>query len=181
MKIYDSSPYQNQNIVFQEDKKRWTIQDDLQCNQSYFSGTSWAFKLSTVLSFNLTASVVMDQQVSTILMWPWSVRMDILVMEKCLAFFQGLVQSNNKFSFNFSCGKDTFNFDNKELVHSSWKEKKSQSQLRREKMRREIRMMNQELTEKVPAKVISGTLKFKCTQCETSFRELNKGIKYSHW
>ena len=48
-------------------------------------------------------------------------------------------------------------------------------------MRREIRMMTQELTEKVPAKVISETLKFKCTQCETSFRELKKGIKYSHW
>ena len=58
-------------------------------------------------------------------------------MEKCLAFCQGLVQSNNKFSFNFSCGKDNFNFDNKELVNSSWKKKKSPSQLRRQKKRRE--------------------------------------------
>ena len=66
--------------------------------------------------------------------------MDVLVMEKCLDFCQGLVQSNHKFSFNFSCGKDTFNFDNKELAHSSWKKKKSPSQLRREKMRRETRM-----------------------------------------
>ena len=59
------------------------------------------------------------------------------LMEKCLAFCQGLVQSNNKFSFNFSCGKDNFNFDNKELANSSWKKKKSPSQLRRQKKRRE--------------------------------------------
>ena len=42
-------------------------------------------------------------------------------------------------------------------------------------MKRETRMMNQEVTEKVPAKVISETLKFKCTQCETSFKS-EKGL-----
>ena len=42
-------------------------------------------------------------------------------------------------------------------------------------MRKETRMMNQEVTEKVPAKVISETLKFKCTHCETSFKS-EKGL-----
>ena len=42
-------------------------------------------------------------------------------------------------------------------------------------MRRETRMMNQEVTEKLPDKVISDTLKFKCTQCETSFKS-EKGL-----
>ena len=36
-------------------------------------------------------------------------------------------------------------------------------------------MMNQEVTEKVPAKVISETIKFKCTQWETSFKS-EKGL-----
>ena len=98
--------------------------------------------------------------------------MDIPVLEKCLAFCQGLVQSNQKFSFNFSCGKDNFNFDNKELVNSSWKKMKSPSQFRREKKRRETRLMNTKDTEKVPAKVSSDTLNFKCTQCEANLKSV---------
>ena len=97
------------------------------------------------------------------------------VMEKCLAFCQGLVQSNHKFSFNFSCGKDNFHFDNKELVNSSWKKKKSPTQLRRENKRREARKVTQEDTEKVPVQVISDNLNFKCTQCDSNFKS-EKGL-----
>ena len=98
------------------------------------------------------------------------------LMEKCLAFCQGLVQSNNKFSFNFSCGKDNFNFDNKELANCSWKKKKkSPSQLRREKKRREASKVTQEDTEKVPVQVTSDNLHFKCTQCDSNFKS-EKGL-----
>ena len=47
--------------------------------------------------------------------------------------------SNQKFTFSLTIGKDSFSFDNKELVSSSWqkKKKKSPSQLRREAKRRE--------------------------------------------
>ena len=66
--------------------------------------------------------------------------MDVSVLEKCLAFCQGLVVSNTKFSLNLSLGNYIFNFHNKELDESSWKKnKKSPSQLWREKRRKDER------------------------------------------
>ena len=40
-------------------------------------------------------------------------------VDKCLAFCQALVSSNQKFTFTLSIGKETFKVDNKELVASS--------------------------------------------------------------
>ena len=57
----------------------------------------------------------MDQQVMHFLMSSWSLKMDVLVLEKCLAFCYVLVEINAEFSFNTSMGKDAFNFHNKEL------------------------------------------------------------------
>ena len=88
-------------------------------------------------------------------------------MEKCLAFCQDLVISNHKFSFNFN--------ENKEQVNSSWKKKKSPSQVRREAKRRETRKTTQEATEKVSAKSLSDNLDYKCPQCEISFKT-EKGL-----
>ena len=75
--------------------------------------------------------------------------MDVSVLEKCLAFCQGLVESNTKFSLNLSLGKDVFNFNNKELNESSWKKKKkSPSQLRREKRRKDERERQKKILKK---------------------------------
>ena len=40
----------------------------------------------------------------------WSMKMDVVVVEKCLAFCQGLVESKIKFTFNLSFGKDALIF-----------------------------------------------------------------------
>ena len=58
-------------------------------------------------------------------------------MDKCLAFCQALITSDQKFTLNLSIGNDKLFFSNKEL-ESSWKKKKkkSPSQLRREKNRK---------------------------------------------
>jgi hypothetical protein len=66
---------------------------------------------------------------------------EVNVVDKCLAFCQVLAMSNHKFTFNLNISTDNFNFDNKELVTSSWekKKKKSPSQLKREASRREER------------------------------------------
>ena len=70
-------------------------------------------------------------------------------VDKCLAFCQALVSSNQKFTFTLSIEKETFKFDNKELVASSCvtKKKKSPSQIRRENRRREAR--KSKITEEV--------------------------------
>merc|ERR1712114_83897 len=65
--------------------------------------------------------------------------MDKDVIEKCLAFCQALSSSNQLFSFNLKIGSDSFNFDMKELAKSSCVKKKSPSQLRREKRKRDER------------------------------------------
>ena len=76
--------------------------------------------------------------------------MDVVVVQKCLAFCQGLVESNTKFTFNLSLAQDAFIFDNKELANSSCeKKKKSPSQLRREKRRQEERINKKEDSVKV--------------------------------
>ena len=87
-------------------------------------------------------------------------------MDKCVAFCQTLVMSDQKFTFSLSLGKDNFNFSNKELVESSWKmNKKSPSQkrsggkrkLERSKMKvaERVTESNIEVNEKV-CKEVSG-------------------------
>ena len=57
-------------------------------------------------------------------------------MEKCLAFCQSLIKSDQKFALNLSIGNDRFFFSNKELKSSWKKKKKSPSQLPREENRK---------------------------------------------
>ena len=59
-------------------------------------------------------------------------------MDKCLAFCQSLIQSDQKFTLSLTIGKDKLFFSNKEL-ESSWKKKKSPSQVRREERRKRER------------------------------------------
>ena len=95
----------------------------------------------------------------------------LFVLEKCLAFFQGLVETNTKFSFNLSLGKDVFDFNNKELDNSSWKKKKkSPSQIRREKRRKDDREKTKEDTEEVSEKSDSNKPSFKCDHCDANFK-----------
>ena len=68
-------------------------------------------------------------------------------MDKCLAFCQALITSDQKFTLNLSIGNDKLFFSNKELESSWKKKKKSPSQLRREKNRKMKRQ--KEATEKV--------------------------------
>ena len=68
-------------------------------------------------------------------------------MDKCLAFCQALITSDQKFTLNLSIGNDKLFFSNKELESSWKKKKKSPSQLRREKNRKMKRQ--KEATDKV--------------------------------
>ena len=65
------------------------------------------------------------------------------VIDKCLAFCQELVNNNAHFSFNLSISKDNnFNFKNNESEKTHGiKKKKSPSQIRREKRRRDERLV----------------------------------------
>ena len=125
-------------------------------------------------------------------------------IDKCLAFCQALVSSNQKFTFTLSIGKETFNFDNKELVASSCvhkKKKKSPSQIRREEKRREARKLKiaekvaevsssatlQQAAEKTAVNAVpqqeSTTSEFKCEQCDyksTSERGLKQHTRIKH-
>ena len=75
-------------------------------------------------------------------------------MDKCLAFCQALVKSDQKFTLNLSIGKDKLFFSNKELASSWKKKKKSPSQLRREENRK-INRQNK-TTEKVAGDDTNG-------------------------
>ena len=91
-------------------------------------------------------------------------------MEKCLDFFQGLVTSKQQFSFKLSLAKDTFNFNNKELVNSSCvKKKKLPCQTRREERRKIER--DQTVTKDATVKVteVPDSTNFKCEQCDMHF------------
>ena len=124
-------------------------------------------------------------------------------MDKCLAFCQALATSNQKFTFSLTIGKDSFSFDNKELVSSSWqKKKKSPSQLRREAKRREERASKaavkttgvshttEEVVENISEPVVkdkprgeASNLKFKCDQCHylsVSAKGLSQHIRVKH-
>ena len=124
-------------------------------------------------------------------------------MDKCLAFCQALATSNQKFTFSLTIGKDSFSFDNKELVSSSWqKKKKSPSQLRREAKRREehaskaaveatgVGNTTEEVVEIISEPVVkdkprgeASNLKFKCDQCHylsVSAKGLSQHIRVKH-
>ena len=123
-------------------------------------------------------------------------------MDKCLAFCQALATSNQKFTFSLTIGKDSFSFDNKELVSSSWqKKKKSPSQLRREAKRKEERaskaaveatgvsLTTEEVVENISEPVVkdpggkASKLKFKCDQCHylsVSAKGLSQHIRVKH-
>ena len=63
-----------------------------------------------------------------------------MVLDKCLAFCQALVQSNNQFTFKLAIGNVNFNFEHKKPEKSFWKKKKkSPSQIKREERRRQER------------------------------------------
>ena len=70
-------------------------------------------------------------------MWLLPEKMESAV-DKCLAFCQALIKSDQKFTLNLSIGNDKLFFSNKEL-ESSWKKKKSPSQVRREENRKRSR------------------------------------------
>ena len=101
--------------------------------------------------------------------------MDVVVVQKCLAFCQGLVESNTKFTFNLSLAQDAFIFDNKELAKSSCEKKKSPSQLRREKKRKEERINKKEHSVKISEVLNPESPSFKCDHCEATFKS-EKGL-----
>ena len=85
-------------------------------------------------------------------------------MDKCLAFCQSLIQSDQKFTLSLAIGKDKLFFSNKEL-ESSWKKKKSPSQVRREERRKRERQSKP--TEEVPGDAaVEATVKK--TVCSTA-------------
>ena len=100
--------------------------------------------------------------------------MNLEVVEKCLAFCQGLDESNPKFTINVSLGKDVFKLDNKKLAKSSWIKKKPPSQIRREKKRREARDSPKEDTVKVSDKPILTN--YKRSHCGVDFKS-ERGLK----
>ena len=100
------------------------------------------------------------------------------VVEKCLAFCQALSNNNQPFSLSLKIGSDTFNFHSKDLVKSSCvKKKKSPSQLRREKKRRDERKQAVTNAEEPALEVSEKSVAvLKCDLCENSFsskEELN--------
>ena len=109
-------------------------------NNNNNNNKSWDTGLVTALKLAQSEISFQDDSTNNFCDVPWSTKMDADVVNKCLAFCQGLVSLGQHFSFNLSLGKNHFNFDNKELVKSSWmKKKKSPSQLRREEKRKAAR------------------------------------------
>ena len=124
-------------------------------------------------------------------------------VDKCLAFCQALVSSNQKFTFTLSIGKETLKFNNQELAASSCvksKKKKSPCQIRREDRRREARKLKiaeqvvevppsatpQQAAEKTAVTAVpkqeSNTVAFKCELCDyksTSESGLKSHTEYS--
>ena len=88
------------------------------------------------------------------------------MVQKCLAVCQGLVESNIRFTFNISLAQDVFIFYDKELAKSSCEKKKSPSQLRRGKKRKEERKNKKKDTVKVSETLDDKSPTFKCDHCE---------------
>ena len=107
----------------------------------------------------------------------WSLKIDVLVLEKCLAFCYVLVETNAEFSFNIPMGKDAFNFNNKELDKSFWnKNKKCLGQLRRKRRRKDDRKNQIKRLKKFLKSLTLENLSFTCDHCDASFK-YNEGLK----
>ena len=91
-----------------------------------------------------------------------------MVLDKCLAFCQALVQSNNQFTFKLAIGNVNFNFEHKQPEKSFWrKKKKSPTQIKREERRRQERAKLNEPKE--AAKASEENFKpvaINCSQCD---------------
>ena len=110
---------------------------------------------------------------------------DSVILDKCFAFCQALVKSNNQFTFKLSIGNVNFNFEHKKPEKSFWKKKKkSPSQVRREERRRQERAKVNDPKEAEIASVEN----FKpaaiiCSQCDftsSSEKELRTHVKSEH-
>ena len=88
-------------------------------------------------------------------------------MDKCMAFCQALAMSNKKFNFSLSIGKDTFNFENKELEPSSCPPKKKFSS----QICKECRQKEEHKSMKTP-----GT-----TEKEVEVSKINPKNFKKHW
>ena len=91
-----------------------------------------------------------------------------MVLDKCLAFCQALVQSNNHFTFKLTIGDVNFNFENKKPEKSFWtKKKKSPSQVRREERRRQEKAKVNDPKEAGKASEEHfKPVAFNCSQCD---------------
>ena len=111
-------------------------------------------------------------------------------VDKCLAFCQALIQSDQKFTLNLSIGKDKLFFSNKELTSSCKVKKKSPSQLRREEKRKRERQSKvaEEVTENgaetnATAEKADVSTAPACDQCEykaTTEKGLRQHARMKH-
>ena len=108
---------------------------------------------------------------------------DSVILDKCFAFCQALVQSNNHFTLKLSIGNVNFNFEHKKPEKSFWKKKKkSPSQVRREERRRQERAKVNDPKEAEIASVEKPAAII-CSQCDftsSSEEDLRTHIKSEH-
>ena len=110
---------------------------------------------------------------------------DTVVLDKCLAFCQALVQSNNHFTFKLAIGNVDFNFEHKKPEKSFLKKKKkSPSQVRREERRRQERAKVNDLKEAGKASEENfKPVAVNCSQCDvtsSSEEDLRAHIETEH-
>ena len=108
-----------------------------------------------------------------------------MVLDKCLAFCQALVQSNNHFTFKLAIGDVNFNFENKKPEKSFWKKKKkSPSQVRREERRRQEKAKVNDPKEAGKASEEHfKPVAFNCSQCDftsSSEEDLRNHVETEH-
>ena len=108
-----------------------------------------------------------------------------MVLDKCLAFCQALVQSNNHFTFKLTIGDVNFNFENKKPEKSFWtKKKKSPSQVRREERRRQEKAKVNDPKEAGKASEEHfKPVAFDCSQCDftsSSEEDLRNHVETEH-
>ena len=93
------------------------------------------------------------------------------VVEKCLAFCQAPVTTNQSFSFHLTISMDIFNFTNKELQEGPTGGKKFPSQFRREDRRRKVKeKIQSDVTENVAKNSVPEISEYSCNQCEEKFK-----------
>ena len=110
---------------------------------------------------------------------------DTVVLDKCLAFCQALVQSNSQFTFKLAIGNVDFNFEHKKPEKSFWKKKKnSPSQVRREERRRQERAKVNDPKEAARASEENfKSVAINCSQCDftsSSEEDLRIHVKTEH-